>query len=414
MKQIKSKVYNFLRYTQKYTKTDNVYLFKGGFWLSLQKSSSLLNIILAVIFANFLSKETYGTYQYILSFFGIFGLATLSSMETAITQATARGYEGSLFNAIKTKMKWGLIGSLGAIIISAYYFLQDNFMLGIGFFIVSISIPLTHPFTLISPYLHGKKEFKTVSFYGIIYQIISIISLGLLVLLTKNVILLVFVHFFTYSLFNIVSFKNIIRKFPPNDNVDPKTIPFGIRLSLLNFIPKLAKEFDQIFVWHFLGAAEVAIYSFAKKIPAQINDHLDILNHLAFPKISSRSKDELKKSLPRKALRLYALIIPITIVYIFAVPYVFRVLFPAYGESIIYAQLFSFFLLLFPLTILSQRFTAKMEEKNIAISNLSTSIFRITAIVILTPLYGILGLIIARFLTSIFSNILMLLLFFRK
>ena len=68
IKKIKEKIYNLLRWSEKYTKTDMVYLAHGGFWLSFgQIISSLSSFLLAIAFANLLPKETYGNYKYILS-----------------------------------------------------------------------------------------------------------------------------------------------------------------------------------------------------------------------------------------------------------------------------------------------------------------------------------------------------------
>ena len=65
---IKEKIYKLLRKSEKWTHTDMIYLAKGGFWLTLgQIISSVSSFALAVAFANFLPKEVYGNYKYIIS-----------------------------------------------------------------------------------------------------------------------------------------------------------------------------------------------------------------------------------------------------------------------------------------------------------------------------------------------------------
>jgi O-antigen/teichoic acid export membrane protein len=94
---LKEKAVRALRWSQKYTKTDMVYLAKGGGWLSIGQVVEKLSALgLAIAFANLIPQETYGTYKYIISLGGIIAIFTLSGLRTAVTQAVARGYEGSL------------------------------------------------------------------------------------------------------------------------------------------------------------------------------------------------------------------------------------------------------------------------------------------------------------------------------
>ena len=66
IKKYKNSVYTFLRKTEKYTKTDMVYLASGGFWLSIKTALSILIALsLSIAFANLLPKETFGEYKYI-------------------------------------------------------------------------------------------------------------------------------------------------------------------------------------------------------------------------------------------------------------------------------------------------------------------------------------------------------------
>ena len=110
MNQMKNWFYRFLKRTQKYTGTDNVYLAKGGFWLTLGQVVSMASaFLLAIAFANLLDPVTYGNYKYILSLLGLLGIFTLDGMRTAINQAVARDLEGSFYTGFKTKLKWGLL-----------------------------------------------------------------------------------------------------------------------------------------------------------------------------------------------------------------------------------------------------------------------------------------------------------------
>ena len=62
MQKLKQAGYDFLRWSEKYTKTDMVYTAQSGFWLNLNYIiGSFLSLGLTVLFAHLLPKETFGS-----------------------------------------------------------------------------------------------------------------------------------------------------------------------------------------------------------------------------------------------------------------------------------------------------------------------------------------------------------------
>ena len=170
----KKKIYKALKWSQKYTQTDMVYLARGGFWLVLgQTITSLAALALTLALANLLSIKTLGTYRYVLSIAGILAIPTLSGMNTALLQAVSRGKEGSLISILKTKLKWGSLATLGSIGVAGYYFLQGNNTLALAFLIISLFIPLMNTFIIYESFLQGKKRFDIQNKYRIITQILA-------------------------------------------------------------------------------------------------------------------------------------------------------------------------------------------------------------------------------------------------
>ena len=387
---------------------------KGGFWLTLPKIISFASLLSGIAFANLISKETYGTYQYVLSIVGILSIATLHSMKTAVAQAVARGYEGSVKKAAIIKIKWGLLGSAGSIGFSAYYFWQGDSTLGMAFILTAALLPFLNPFSLYAAYLEGKKDFQTLSIFSVISTLASIVAIIIVLFLTDNVLIIILGDLLVGALVAFILFNIVMKKFPPNSEEDPKTLSFGTKVSLIKIIPSIARELDQIIIWHFLGAAQVAIYAFAQKIPTQLSDNLSVLNQLAFPKMSAASNQDLRKNLPKKIMRLYAFIIPVGIAYILLVPFVFKIFFSQYQDSILYAQIFSFFIFFFPLSFVSQTFDAKMQEKNIFITSIFSPALRIILLLALTPTIGLMGVVLTRLINSFATNLLAIFLFLKK
>lgn len=410
----KQKIYNFLRWTQKYTKTDMVYLAKGGFWLTLGGIiSSVLVFLLAIAFANLLPQETFGIYKYVLSIFSILLIFTLPQMGTAITQATARGYEGAFIPAVKEKIRWGILGAIGCLGLAGYYYFNDNLTLAVCFFIAAIFLPLFDAFNIYGFFLQGRKLFKVSTKYGVIFRLLTTIMTIIVLFLTKNIFLILLAHFFFRILITFIFFKVTLKVFPPTKKRDMSTIPYGRYLSFISIIHLIAEQLDKILIWHFLGPVQVAVYTFGI-IPFQQTQGLfKSIGTLAFPKLSQKPLQELKVNLPKKIFQFFLLLVPVVIVFILIIPFFYKIFFPKYIESIFYSQIAILILLFFPGFLLGKAIVAKMKEKEIAISSLSYSVARIILLIILTPLYGIIGAISALLIASALNFALLFFLFKR-
>ncbi len=399
---IKTRIYQFLRKTQKYTGTDNVYLAKGEFWLTSGQIISLVPaFLLAVAFANLIPKETYGLYKYVLSIFGILGVFTLSNMGIAVLRAIAQGYEGSLIPAFKTKIRWGILGGIVCLGLAGYYYLNNDIALAVCFLIAAIFVPLLHSLSVFGSFLKGKKLFKISVKYGIISQIIAATTMIAALFLTKNIFVIISIYFISHTLIKFIFLKVILKKIPPNKKVDPETIPYGKYLSFINIPGWIITHLDEILLWHFLGASQLAIYAFAAIPVSKIKSLTGSLKALAQPKLSQRSNEELKKTLPKKIFKLFLAIIPIVILYIVLAPFLYKIFFPQYLESVIYSQILVLTLLFFPQMLFTSALHAQKKKKEITVRQIIMPPIKITLLLLLVPAYGIMGLISTRLIMGV-------------
>lgn len=404
--------YRFLRKTQKYTGTDNVYLAKGGFWLTAgQMVSMAIAFLSAVAFANLLSAETYGNYKYILSLLGILAVFSLDGIGAAVTQATARGMEGSFYTGFKVKLKWGLLGSLIAIGAAIYYWYKGNNLLPIPLLIAAVSLPLMYASQISGAFLSGRKLFDVQTLYGIINQVVSVGAIITALLITKNLFWLITVYFISHTLLNYFFYFLTKIKFQPNKKEDTKTIGYAKHLSLMSVLNYITLYLDKILLFTFIGPAQLAIYSFATLIPEQINNIAGNLNTLAIPKLTQKSREEIKANMMKKFWKLALLTGAIIVLYIIIIPYFFKIFFPKYLNSVTYSQVFILTLISFPASLIGTAFQAKMMKKELYLSKVIVHFSRIVLFVTLIPIYGIWGLIMAEIGVSVLSLFLNLFLF---
>jgi len=397
----KQKIVNFLRRSKKYTQTDMIYLAKGGFWLSLgQVISFISGFLLAIAFANLLPKETYGNYTYVLSIGSILAISTLPGINTALIRTVARGYEGSFIPALKTKIRWGTLSSLASLGLAGYYFLNNNTTLFICFLIVAVFLPLMNSFTIYQAFWNGKKRFDIQTKYNIVIQVISVSALILSLFLSDNLFIVLLVYFISHTVLHFIFLQITIKKIRiVEQKQDSQTISFGKHLSLMSFLESIAQRLDKILIWHFLGPVQLAIYSFAyfpiKELQALFGK---TLGPLARPKFSEKTMQDLKAFLPKKIIKIFLLIIPIVVLYIIFVPYIYRIFFPQYLGSIKYSRVLALILLASPLMFLGISLQVQLKKKELYISRFIGDIALIILLIILIPIYQIWGVIVARLL----------------
>lgn len=408
MEKIRNQIYKLLRKSEKYTKTDMVYLAKGGFWLvGGQVIAALSGIVLAIGFANLLPKEVYGNYKFILSLAGIVGAFTLTGMGAAIIQAVARGFEGMLRVGFWIQFKWSIFMVLVALSGAIYYFLGDNNTIAISLVIIGLLSPLMTSTSLYGAFLTGKKDFKTAALYNIFRNTIPAGLLLVTLLFTQNIILMVLVYFLSHTATNTFLYLITLKKYKPTQTTDYSNITYGKHLSFINILNLIATHMDKILVFHYLGATQLAIYAFALMIPAQINGVLKNISVLAFPKFSKQKKEDLKKALFTKTIKLLAVSVLITSLYIITAPILFSFLFPQYLDSIFYSQIFSLNIILTGGAIAVATFF--QSHKLIKESYLTTilgNLLRILLMFILISQYGIIGIILAILISRLITVLL--------
>ena len=398
---LQNKVYHLLRKSEQYTKTDMVYLAKGGFWLTLgQFISSGAAFLLAIAFANLLPKETYGTYRYVLSLVGVLNVFTLGGINTAVIQAIARKCEGVYWPSLITKLRWSLLASLGSLGIATYYYLHSNLILTISFVMVAVFLPLLRASGLYIAVLNGRKDFKLSATYNSLVRIAASLAMLITLFFTDNIFIILAAFLIPESILQFLFTWIYIKKHPLNKITDPKTISYGLNLSAMELLKTIAGQIDKILIFHYLGAAQLAIYAFTTAPISQIKSVLMNLKSLALPKLSEVDEKDIRDSFLQKIKKLEVVVILIIIAYAALAPFLYRLVFPQYIESIKYSQVYILTLLFFPRTFLSTVLVAKMKQKELYSIRIISPIFRIAILFVALKFYGLWGMVIGTIISE--------------
>jgi O-antigen/teichoic acid export membrane protein len=391
--------------TGEYLRTDIRYLLKGGSWLGIgQLISTAALFLLSVAFANLLPKETYGIYKYIFSIVNILSIPTLTGMDPAVTQAVARGYESTIFLGFKTKLKWGTLASLASLVLGIFYFVHGNVTLTFSFLIVAVFVPFSEAYDIYNALLTGKKLFKTFTFYNASTQVISTAVMITVLFFNQSVPVLVFTYFLANFLLNVLFYFRSLKKSPPNENVAPETIPYGKHLSLIYIISTVLTELDKILVFHYLGAADLAVYTVSIAPTEQMKGIMKNLNLLALPRFAERSSEELKKTLLYKVIAVGIFIVVVTGIFIVLAPAFYGLFFPKYLAAVRYAQIISLSLAgvvlsMFIYTVLE----SQKAQRELYQFNIYSNAFNLIILFFLIHYYGLMGAILARLFSRYFN-----------
>ena len=416
MNKIRARTYNLLRWSERYTKTDMIYLTKGGFWLTLnQVMSTLAGFILLVSFANLLPAETYGTYRYVLSILGILVIGTFPGINTVAIKAVAEKDEYSFWKLLYKKSQFSLVGTLFCLLVSIYYFVNSNDILFLSFAIATVGLPLVYSSGMYESLLYGRKDFRRSAQFSILNKILVTLSLSIAVFLTDSILILMLVYFIPETIVQSLLLLYLYKQRPKEkrSNSSNNLTKFGVHLSFMEILKTIASQIDKMLVFHYLGAVQLAVYAIASTPPSQIKTLMQNLNIMALPKMSTSNSNDLRETLPKKLLKLEVIIIGLIVVYWIVAPIIFPIFFPKYVEAILISQVYALSLIFFPRTFLSTAMTAKLKQRELYFIRILAPTVRIVIFLIALPVWGIWGAVIGSIIGNALTAIIYSFFFFK-
>lgn len=394
VRKLKRKLIRFLRWSENYTQTDMVYLAKGGFWQILCKVVTfLIGFATLSALSRWLSKETFGAYQYVLSIISILGLATLPAMGAALTRAVARGKEGMLAEVAKEKGKWSALGILVCLGCGFWYLGQGNPTLGFSFLMASFFFPFPRIFNMYTPFWQGRKRFDKDAKYTMGINFFEAVLFIPAIYFFNSLLLILVAYFVSRSIFRGLAFYFTYRNVA-HCKKDRVTLSYGKHLTAMQAINVFANHLDKIIIWQFLGPVQVAIYAFAKLPVTKLKSAVPV-STLSLPKLSAKKVKHIKPQLLGKFYKLFGLGAAMFVGFYFVAPYVYKIAFPHYLDSVAYARGLSVLFVLIPFVLLDTALVSEIKKRELYIVRIVAPGVKIVLFACLIPFYGVWGIVIA-------------------
>lgn len=393
-----------------YLRIDARYFLRGGFWLSLgQVTNIILGLVTTALLAQYLTENDYGVYKYLLGIIAILSSFSLTGLGQSVLQTAAKKYYGFYRETLLINFKYSLFVSLISVIATIYYWINSNITLAIGCLLIAILQPLISTYQFAPAHLQGTGRFKesTILNTGRVFfsSIVTLVTLYF----TKSIILLFSTYLLGQFILNI--FSHFL--FSPSYNKTPKDvfdkyIKYAKHTSIRNAISNIAQRVDAIIIFTQLGAVQLAIYSISIVVPEQIKGSFKNLSALLLPKYAKYDDIEVfKKSVLRRSIQLFTVLLIITFTYIFFAPFLYHAVFYKYPEAVFYSQLYALsfpsFTALIPITMIQSR----LDKKTLYTINILEATVGVGLMCLLTLHFGITGTIIARismrYITAFYS-----------
>ena len=375
------------------------YLISGSFWSILaQVVSMLISLALAYVVSRYLPKETYGTYKYILSAVAFLSTFSLNNVGTAVFQSTARGYDGALREGFWINLRWGALVFAGSLAASVWYFAHDNTTLAIGMLIAGSLSPFLSSANLASSFLAGKKDFFRQSFYfGSIGNGLPILVLIATIFVTKDPLWLILVYCVTNTAASLYFYIRTLAVYRPDPaKKDAGMLSYAKHLSAIGILGGIATSIDQVLLFHYVGAAEVAIYVFSTSILDQVKGPLKNLDTMTQARFANHQDLHIRQSMSNKFLWLFLSIALVVAAYILVAPYLYLILFPAYIEAVPYSQLYALSLLGLAFGPAGSYLVAKKKIREQYINSVVGWLTQILLLAVGVIWWGLWGIIVAR------------------
>lgn len=378
----------------------------GKYKVCVQIVNITLLFCITWFLANYTSRDFFGEYKLFMAVIAFMFIFSFPGIKDSVIQSTARGYEYSFVYANKKSIKASIIGCGVIILISLYYlFIKKDIDVSIAFFICALFFPLFYSMDIVIAYLHGAQKFKEELVCSMWVTVIKVISLFLSVVFFKENIVVLVSAFLLSHIIAYTYFFNKYKKQVKDRRIDSELISYGQLMSKVAVLSTIGGKIDALLVGLFMNNVSLAIYSISIILPEKIRDIVKSLFSTFMPKFAAREMIATRK----KIIILFFLGLVTSITLIFVFPVFIHFAFKRYDDAIRYGQMYSVALIfVYVNTYLGYLFRSARIEEAIHTPFLVSTVSYILFIILLTPFYGVIGLIVAIIMKQVISSVYLL------
>ena len=385
---------------------DATYFAKNSFWVSFKNGVGMIvGFFLSVAFARLISKAAYGQYTFIFSVIYLINFLSIPKFDFALSQSVAKGYDGALGQATKVSLGGSLLASLVLLAVAGRYFSLGDPNLGRGFIWAAVFFPLLMGLKTYDHFLVGKRRFDRSAQYAALGSILTGAALILAMIIGKGVVMLIGAYLLVNGGLNLI-FWYQTRQMRQNRRKDPGVVKYGLYLTLLGMTAMVVTRLGDVLLNHFRGAEILATYSIATIIPRAVQNLMQNFVDVAKIKVADRNHSQLITVMKKHWWKWVALGGITTAGLWISLPIVIPLIYSnKYNDAIIYGQVASLTLILWPInTLVGTLVMLEKKTKIIALSNFLPSVPNLILYPVAIALFGIWGFIGVNLLSWVYMT----------
>ena len=411
---LRNKVFNTLRSSERLFNLDMVYAVKGGLWTTLRFSVSLLGSIATMVaFGNLLSREAYGTYNYLLSLAASLSFLTFSGVGTAVLRAVARGYENIVPFALRLQLKYNLIAISVVLSAAIYYGYKGDALFALSLTLLALAYPLAEAFHIYEQVLTSKKRFDILAKIDSLNNLATTVVVVITLLLTNNILILVGIYTLMSLGPNILSYWWSVRdldKSEPNPETLAEMHRTAFHITGAGLIGTASQYIDKIILFQVAGPAALAIYSFATTGPERIKGLIKNWVGISVPKLAQKSTTQIHAIFYKRICFSVLIGTLLALTYTTLSPLLFELFLPRYLDSISYSQVYALGLIAIPATVyIGAIFATQNMLRATYTQSVASQITRIILFLIFGWLWQawglVIGSVVSNFINALYSII---------
>jgi O-antigen/teichoic acid export membrane protein len=378
----------------------NSLILTGNYALSV-----LSGLVTGYLVARLLPPEVYGGYRFVISVVSIVSLLTLPGMENAMAREVAQKGDKA---AVRFTMFWNAALSLSGVmillgIIPFLGFWHQETLWPLFLIASLIFIPLNIGPTFFSAIVTGTSSFRKALESGLINSILVILSVLTLLAFSRSPVALYGLVVGIPALVGLIRLRRALPAFPSTEKTW-RVLRYALFLSI-NSIPfALAWYIDSLLVSALFGFKSLALLQVATLIPEQVKSWYKYLLPSSFARqANGKDSQERRRKLILITLLGIAIMTAGVILYVIAAPWLMHLLFPNYDAPslVLLTRIQALSVITLPSLLLTQYFETQSFKRELRTTQWSTTLLYICTLVLLTPRFGPLGVVLSRLMYRI-------------
>lgn len=247
------------------------------------------------------TQADYGRFSFATALLATSSILTLPGLNLAITQGAARGQDGTLRVALRSRLRGALLMAVVVALAGAAIAWYADRTTGFALILASLLAVPAYGLDSASAFFNGRRRFAALSLLIVAAAAVPAVAVAALLLAGAPIPAVLAGYLAALALVNAVSLRSA-RRLVRNDDVDPAAIRYGRRMTWISSIGAVQFYLDRLVVGSSLGFADLALYSAAKLFQQGLKATWTAVNQLLFPRLAAATDSSSARVMAWRAL----------------------------------------------------------------------------------------------------------------